>query len=100
MTTDGTIADIYLDLRERGLVASLRRFSRDFLGRAENYAADRGLDRCAPAALVNLHRRLGAERQADLQARVLEHLLQHGTANPAPAPAHAEPSAATMGERA
>ena len=72
-----TINDIYLDLRERGLVASLRGFSRDFLGRAENYAADRGLDRCAPAALVHLHRRLGAERQADLQARVLEQALKH-----------------------
>ncbi len=38
-----TINDIYHHLRERGLVASLRRFSRDFLGRAENYAADTGL---------------------------------------------------------
>ena len=82
-----TIADIYQDLRGRGLVASLRRFSRDFLGRAENYAADRGLDRCAPAALVHLHRRLGAERQADLQARLLERLLQHGAARPATCPA-------------
>ena len=100
MTTDGTIADIYLDLRERGLVASLRRFSRDFLGRAENYAADRGLDRCAPAALVHLHRRLGAERQADLQARVLERLLQHGAANSADASTHGASSAATAGERA
>ena len=95
-----TLDDIYLDLRQRGLVASLRRFSRDYLGRAENYAADRGLDRCAPAALVHLHRRLGAERQADLQARVLERLLQHGTADPAPAPAHAALSAPMVGERA
>jgi hypothetical protein len=54
--------EIYGALQERGLVASLRRFSRDFLGRAENYAADRGLHRCAPSALVNLHRRLGAEQ--------------------------------------
>ena len=95
-----TLDDIYLDLRERGLVASLRGFSRDYLGRAENYAADRGLDRCAPAALVHLHRRLGAERQADLQARVLERLLQHGTAVLAPAPAHSASSSATVGERA
>ena len=93
-----TIDDVYLDLRERGLVASLRRFSRDFLGRAENYAADRGLDRCAPAALVHLHRRLGTERQADLQARVLERLLQHGAADSAPASANSAPSAATAGE--
>jgi hypothetical protein len=54
-----TVNDIYQDLRGRGLVHSLRRFSRDYLGRAENYASDRGLHRCAPAALVNLHRRLG-----------------------------------------
>jgi hypothetical protein len=93
-----TIDDIYGTLRERGLVASLRGFSRDYLGRAENYAADRGLDRCAPAALVHLHRRLGAERQADLQARVLERLLQHGAAHPAASPA--SPSASPAGERA
>ena len=92
-----TIDDIYLDLRERGLVASLRRFSRDFLGRAENYAADRGLDRCAPAALVNLHRRLGAERQTDLQVRVLERLLQHGEAHPAASPASSLASPAGEG---
>ena len=95
-----TIADIYQDLRGRGLVASLRRFSRDYLGRAENYAADRGLDRCAPAALVHLHRRLGAERQADLQARVLERLLQHGTAGSAPAFGNSAPSGSMAGERA
>ena len=94
-----TIDDIYGTLRERGLVASLRRFSRDYLGRAENYAADRGLDRCAPAALVHLHRRLGAEQQADLQARVLERLLQHGAANSAPASTHSASPAATAGER-
>ena len=40
-----TMNEIYGALRERGLVASLRRFSRDYLGRAENYASDRGLDR-------------------------------------------------------
>ena len=95
-----TIDDIYGTLKERGLVHSLRGFSRDYLGRAENYAADRGLDRCAPAALVNLHRRLGTERQADLQARVLERLLQQGAAASAPASAHSAPSTATPGERA
>ena len=95
-----TIDDIYFDLRQRGLVASLRGFSRDFLGRAENYAADGGLHRCAPSALVHLHRRLGAERQADLQARVLERLLQHGTANLAPASTNVAFPAATAGERA
>ena len=95
-----TTNEIYGALRERGLVASLRGFSRHFLGRAENYAADRGLDRCAPAALVHLHRRLGAEQQADLQARVLERLLQHGDANPAPVSGNSAPSGSMAGERA
>ena len=95
-----TIDDIYGTLRERGLVASLRRFSRDFLGRAENYAADGGLHRCAPSALVNLHRRLGAEQQADLQARVLERLLQHRAADPAPASGNSDRSGSMAGERA
>ena len=95
-----TVDDIYGTLRERGLVRSLRRFSQDFLGRAENYASDRGLDRCAPAALVHLHRRLGAEQQVDLQARVLERLLQHGDANAGAASTHTASAAATAGERA
>ena len=70
-----TIDEIYGALRERGLVASLRRFSRDFLGRAENYAADRGLDRCSAAALLNLYKRLGELGQANLQALAFERLL-------------------------
>ncbi len=74
-----TIDDIYLDLRQRGLVASLRRFSRDFLGRAENYAADRGLDRCSAGALLNLYKRLGELGHADLQALAFERLLDAET---------------------
>ena len=70
-----TIDDIYFDLRQRGLVASLRGFSRDYLGRAENYAADRGLDRCSAAALLNLCKRLGELGHADLQALAFERLL-------------------------
>src|SRR3712207_8192919 len=70
-----TIDEIYEALRGRGLVPSLRRFSRAFLGRAENYAADRGLDRCSPDALLNLHHRLGDAGQADLQAEVRARLL-------------------------
>ena len=93
-----TMNEIYGALRERGLVASLRRFSRDYLGRAENYAADRGLDRCTPTALVHLHRRIGAERQADLQARVLECLLQHGAADQLPA--FTNSASPAVGERA
>ena len=70
-----TMNEIYGALRERGLVASLRRFSRDYLGRAENYAADRGLDRCSAGALLNLYKRLGELGQADLQALAFERLL-------------------------
>ncbi len=74
-----TMNEIYGALRERGLVASLRRFSRDYLGRAENYAADRGLDRCSAGALLNLHKRLGELGQADLQALAFDRLLGAGT---------------------
>ena len=70
-----TIDDIYFDLWQRGLVASLRGFSRDYLGRAENYAADRSLDRCSAGALLNLNKRLGELGHADLQALAFERLL-------------------------
>ncbi len=70
-----TIDDIYFDLRQRGLVASLRGFSRDYLGRAENDAADRGLYRCSAGALLNLYKRLGELGHADLQALAFERLL-------------------------
>ena len=73
-----TIDDIYGTLRERGLVASLRRFSRDFLGRAENYAADRGLDRRSAGALLNLYKRLGELGHTDLQVLAFERLLGAG----------------------
>ena len=59
-----TIPEIYKAAKERGLVSSLRRFSREFLGRAPNYASDRDLDRCSAAALLNLYRRLGDAGQA------------------------------------
>lgn len=67
--------DIYEALKSRGLTRSRRHFSRDFLGMAENYSADTGLARCSADALLNLHRRLGELRQADLQALALERLL-------------------------
>lgn len=70
-----SIAEIYETLRGRGLVPSLRRFSRAFLGRAENYASDRGLDRCSTDTLLNLHRSLGEAGQADLQASVKARLV-------------------------
>ena len=69
------IDEVYEVLRGRGLVPSLRRFSRAFLGRAENYASDRGLDRCSTDTLLTLHRHLGEAGQADLQASVQERLF-------------------------
>ena len=69
------ITDIYEAARARGLARSLRHFSSDLLGMAPNYAADTGLARCSADALLNLHRRLGELRQADLQAQVIDRLL-------------------------
>jgi hypothetical protein len=71
-----TIHDIYTEVRARGLVRSLRQFSRDFLGRAPNYAADRGLSRCSAGALLHLYRGLTELRQADLAAAAFERLLE------------------------
>jgi hypothetical protein len=45
------------------------------LGRKPNYASDTGLARCSARAILNLYRRLGELRQADLQARAFERLL-------------------------
>jgi hypothetical protein len=70
-----TTREIYEATRERGLVRSLRQFSRELLGMAANYAADTGLNECSPTALLNLHRRLGEVGQTDLQASVGERLL-------------------------
>ena len=75
--------EIYNTLKARGLVPSLRSFSSTFLGKAGNYAADRGLDACSPAALLNLHRRLGEIGQVDLQAAVRGRLLDDPTVSPA-----------------
>jgi hypothetical protein len=70
-----TIHDIYAVARERGLVRSLRQFSRDLLGRAPNYAADTGLGRCSAAALLSPYRRLGELGQHDLAAATFKRLL-------------------------
>ena len=70
-----TIHEIYEAAKERGLVSSMRRFSREFLGRAPNYAADRGFDRCSAAALLSLYCRLGDVEQVDLQAIAFQRLL-------------------------
>jgi hypothetical protein len=70
-----TIDDIYAAARARGLAASRRWFSREFLGRAPNYLADRGEGWCSAGALLNLYRRLGEAGQTDLQARAFARLL-------------------------
>ena len=66
---------IYEAAKARGLVRSLRQFSRDFLGRCPHYAADRGLERCSAGALLNLYKRLGELGHADLQVLAFERLL-------------------------
>jgi hypothetical protein len=53
MTIDG----IHEAARERKSVSSRRQFSRDYLGRAPNYAAHTGLGGCGADALLNLFRR-------------------------------------------
>jgi hypothetical protein len=70
-----TIESIFEAAKARGLVRSRREFSRDFLGRAPNYAADTALRRCSAAALLTLYRRLGEVRQTDLQAMAFARLL-------------------------
>ncbi|HYI83859.1 MAG TPA: hypothetical protein VEX11_11690 [Acetobacteraceae bacterium] len=74
-----TIEGIYDAARARGLVRSRRQFSREFLGRAPNYAADAGLRRCSAGALLNLYCRLGEARQMDLQAAAFARLLDAET---------------------
>ena len=83
------ITDIYEAARRRGLTRSLRHFSRAYLGRAANYAADTGLGQCSASALLNLHRRLGEAGHADLQAEVFARLLdaEAGGARPRAVPA-------------
>jgi hypothetical protein len=69
------INGIYEAAKERGLVRSLRHFSKEFLHRAPNYLADTGFERCSAGALLNLYRRLGEIGQVDLQACAFERLL-------------------------
>ncbi len=69
------INGIYEAAKERGLVRSLRHFSKEFLHRAPNYLADTGFERCSARALLNLYRRLGEIGHVDLQARAFERLL-------------------------
>ena len=74
-----SIDEIYEAAKARGLARSLRHFSREFLGRKPNYAADTGLARCSAAALLNLYKRLGETGHADLQALAFQRLLDAET---------------------
>ncbi len=69
------IDGIYEAAKARGLARSRRQFSEELLGMAPNYAPDTGLARCSARAILNLYRRLGELRQADLQARAFQRLL-------------------------
>ena len=69
------INDIFDAARARGLARSRRQFSREFLRRAPNYAADTRLARCSADAILSLYRRLGELGQADLQAHAFGRLL-------------------------
>ncbi len=72
------IDGIYEAARERGLTNSRRRFSRDLLGRGDNYLSDsRG--ECSAGALLNLYKRLGELGHADLQALAFARLLEAET---------------------
>ncbi len=70
-----SIEEIYEAAKARGLARSRRQFSEELSGMAPNYASDTGLARCSARAILNLYRRLGELRQADLQARAFERLL-------------------------
>ena len=70
-----SIEEIYQVAKTRGLARSRRQFSQELLGMAPNYASDTGLARCSARAILNLYRRLGELRQADLQAQAFGRLL-------------------------
>ncbi len=70
-----SIEEIYEAAKARGLARSRRQFSQELLGMAPNYAADTGFARCSARAILNLYRRLGDLRQADLQAQAFGRLL-------------------------
>lgn len=70
-----TSIEIYRQLARRKLTHSLRDFSSYYLGMAENYACLRGARCLSPRAMINLFRRLWAERRVLLALRVAHALL-------------------------
>jgi hypothetical protein len=76
MVTMHLLENIYNEVHARGLVASRRGFSREFLGKAHNYAtAGKTRNRPSPDALVSLARRLVEVGASDLAQRVMGNLL-------------------------
>jgi hypothetical protein len=55
---------------ERGIVRSSRQFSVEWLGRARNYAADRGMDAISPEAKLTAFLLLRERGHADLASEV------------------------------
>ena len=67
--------DLYHLLRAKGLSHSLRHYSREWLGSAENYACLRGERAPSERALVHLFQRLWSEGRLLLAARVARLIL-------------------------
>jgi hypothetical protein len=70
--------NFYHQLTRAGACTSLRAYSRDYLGMAENYACLRGERGPSNSALINLFRRLWAERRLILASRVARAILWGG----------------------
>lgn len=68
--------DIYEQVRERGLVKNRSAFSRQFLGRAHNYAsAKRTREQPSQNTLLHLVRSLTEAGASDLASHLLSRLL-------------------------
>ncbi|CAM5768893.1 DUF6626 family protein [Bosea minatitlanensis] len=69
--------DIYEQVRERGLVKNRSAFSRQFLGRAHNYAsAKRTREQPSQNTLLHLVRSLAQAGANDIAERILQTLLE------------------------
>ncbi len=61
---------------ERGIVRSSRQFSTEWLGRAPNYASDRGMDAISAEAKLRAFLRLRRGGHADLATEVWSDLVR------------------------
>ncbi|WP_046861623.1 DUF6626 family protein [Microvirga massiliensis] len=69
------LQEIYMCLKQRGLVVTKREFSRNWLGKAHNYLADTSRKADHPKTIVHLIKRLKAAGQADLAAVLMRELF-------------------------